>query len=143
MPGRVVAVDLGSRRMGVAVSDGLGLSAQPHATLPRRGGRQDLEAIAEVVRRFDAERVILGLPLTPEGEVGRAARAAQAFAERLRGALAVPVELLDESFTTTEAEAVLIEANLSRARRKQVVDRLAAALILQRYLDRAGGQQAG
>jgi putative holliday junction resolvase len=143
MPGRVVAVDLGSRRMGVAVSDGLGLSAQPHATLPRRGGRQDLEAIAEVVKRFDAERVILGLPLTPEGEVGRAARAAQAFAERLRGALAVPVELLDESFTTTEAEAVLIEANLSRARRKQVVDRLAAALILQRYLDRVGGHQAG
>ena len=140
MPRRVIGIDLGTRRIGVAVTDGLGLTAQPHATLARHGGQRDLDAIAAVVRAFDAERVVLGLPLSPEGEVGRAARSAQAFAERLRTALVdVPVELIDESFSTVEAEEVLLEANLSRARRKEVIDRLAAAVILQRWLTRDGG----
>jgi len=120
--------------MGVAVTDGLGLTAQPHATLERRGGQRDLDAIAAVVKEFDAERVVLGLPLDPEGRAGRAARAAEAFAARLRGALTVPVELIDESFTTVEATDVLLAADLSRARRKQVIDRVAAAIILQRWL---------
>jgi len=140
VPRRVIGIDLGTRRIGVAVTDGLGLTAQPHATLARHGGQRDLDAIGAVVREFDAERVVLGLPLSPEGEVGRAARSAQAFAERLRAALAIPVDLVDESFSTVEAEAVLLQADLSRARRKEVVDRLAAAVILQRWLnrDRAG-----
>jgi putative holliday junction resolvase len=136
---RVIGIDLGTRRIGVAVTDGLGLTAQAHSTLARHGGQRDLDAIAAVVRAFDAERVVLGLPLSPEGEVGRAARSAQAFAERLRAALAVPVELIDESFSTVEAEEVLLLADLSRARRKEVIDRLAAAVILQRWLNRDGG----
>ncbi|MEO7670445.1 MAG: Holliday junction resolvase RuvX [Polyangia bacterium] len=131
---RVVAVDLGTRRMGVAVTDGLGLTAQPHATIERRGGQRDLDAIAAVVKEFDAERVVLGLPLDPEGRAGRAARAAEAFAERLRGALTVPVELIDESFSTVEATDILLAADMSREKRKQVIDRLAAAIILQRWL---------
>ena len=139
MSRRVIGIDLGTRRIGVAVTDGLRLTAQPHATLARHGGQRDLDAIASVVRAFDAERVILGLPLSPEGEVGRAARSAQAFAERLRAALSVPVELIDESFSTVEAEEVLLQADLSRARRKEVIDRLAAAVILQRWLNRDGG----
>ncbi len=120
--------------MGVAVTDGLGLTAQPHATLARHGGRRDLDAIAAVVMQFDAERVVLGLPLDPEGNEGRAARSAQAFAERLRAVLTVPVDLIDESFSTVEAEEVLLAADLSRARRKQVVDRVAAAVILRRWM---------
>jgi putative Holliday junction resolvase len=79
--------------------------------------------------------VVLGHPVTPEGTVGRAAKSAQVFAERLRAALGIPVDLVDESFSTVEAEEVLLRADLSRARRKQVVDRLAAAVILQRWLD--------
>jgi putative holliday junction resolvase len=132
---RVVGIDLGSRRIGVAVSDGLGLTAQPHATIARHGGVRDLQAIAEVVAKAGAGLVVLGLPLDPEGNEGTAARSAPAFADRLRAALPVPVEMIDESFSTVEAEAVLLEADLSRARRKQVVDRLAAAVILQRWLD--------
>ena len=120
--------------MGVAVTDGLGLTAQPHATVPRRGGQRDLDEIAAVVKQFDAERVVLGLPLDPEGHAGRAARSAEAFAERLRAVLTVPVELIDESFTTVEATDVLLAADLSRARRKEVIDRVAAAIILQRWL---------
>ena len=135
MPKRVVAIDLGTRRMGVAVTDGLGLTAQPHATIERHGGQRDLDAVAAVVRQFDAGTIVLGLPLDPEGNVGRAARAAQAFGERLRVFLGIPVVLIDESFTTVEAEEVLIAADLSRARRKQVVDRVAASLILRRWLE--------
>jgi putative Holliday junction resolvase len=143
VPRRVIGIDLGTRRIGVAVTDGLGMTAQPHATLARHGGKRDLEAIGAVVREFDAERVVLGLPLSPEGEVGRAARSAQAFAERLRAALAIPVDLIDESFSTVEAEEVLLRADLSRARRKEVVDRLAAAVILQRWLNRDRGGAPG
>ena len=135
MTRRVIGIDLGTRRIGVAVTDGLGLTAQPHATIARHGGQRDLDAIAAVVRTFDAERVVLGLPLSPEGEVGRAARSAQVFAERLRAALGVPVDLIDESFSTVEAEEVLLAGDVSRSRRKQVIDRLAAAVILQRWLD--------
>jgi putative Holliday junction resolvase len=132
---RVVGIDLGSRRIGVALSDGLGLTAQPLATIARHGGVRDLQAIAEVVAKNAAGLVVLGLPLDPEGNEGAAAKSARAFADRLRAALPVPVEMIDESFSTVEAEEVLLAADLSRARRKQVIDRLAAAVILQRWLD--------
>src|SRR5258708_5720386 len=133
--GRVIGIDLGARRIGVAVTDALGLAALPHATIARRGGRRDLDAIAALVRELDAERVVLGLPLGPEGEVGRPAKSAQTFATRLRAALSVPVELIDESFSTVEAEDVLLAADLSRARRREVIDRVAAAVVLRRWLD--------
>lgn len=140
---RVVGIDLGSRRIGVAVSDGLGLTAQPHATIARHGGARDLAAIAAVVAEHQAGRVVLGLPLDPEGNEGAAAKSARAFADRLRAALTVPVEMIDESFSTVEAEAVLLEADLSRARRRQVVDRVAAAVILQRWLDQQRARTPG
>jgi putative Holliday junction resolvase len=133
--GRVIGIDLGTRRIGVAVTDGLNLTAQPHTTLERHGGQRDLDAIAAVVRHFAAERVVMGLPINPQDPDARAARGAQAFAERLRAALGIPVDLIDESFSTVEATEILLQADLSRARRKQVVDRLAAAVILQRWLD--------
>jgi putative Holliday junction resolvase len=139
----VIAIDLGARRIGVAVTDGLGLSAQPHATIERRGGQRDLDAIAAVVKTQDAARVVLGLPLGPDGERGRAARSAEAFAVRLRAALDVPVDLIDESFSTVEAEEVLLAADVSRARRREVIDKLAAAVILRRWLDaNRGGKPA-
>jgi putative Holliday junction resolvase len=138
---KVIALDLGTRRIGVAVTDALRMSAHPHSTLVRRGGQRDLDAVAALVEQLDAERIVLGLPLSPEGEEGPAAKSAQAFAERLRAHVTVPVEMVDESFTTVEAEEVLLAADVSRARRREVVDRLAAAVILTRWLDahRAGG----
>ncbi len=132
---RVLGIDLGSRRIGVAATDGLGLTAQPRATLARKGGVRDIEAIAAVVRDVGADRIVLGLPLDPEGGEGPAARRARDFAGKLGAALHLPVELVDESFSTVEAEQVLLAADVSRARRKQVVDKLAAAVILQRWLD--------
>jgi putative Holliday junction resolvase len=87
------------------------------------------------VNAAGAGRIVVGLPLDPEGEEGLAAMRARAFAEKLHSALAVPVDLIDESFSTVEAEVPLLAADVSRARRKQVVDKLAAAVILQRWLD--------
>jgi putative holliday junction resolvase len=157
---RVVGIDLGSRRIGVAVSDGLGITAQPHATITRHGGLRDLEAIAAVVREVGATRVVLGLPVNhnpPDPHHGLAGgdvldagepdaiRRARTFGEKLGAHLQLPVELVDESFSTVEAEAVLLAADLSRARRREVIDKLAAAVILQRWLDqqraRPGSQQ--
>jgi putative Holliday junction resolvase len=135
MESRVIGLDLGSRRIGVAVSDGLGLTAQPHGTIDRHGGLRDLEAVAAIVRAVGAGRVVLGLPLDPEGNAGDAARRAREFGIKLGAHLGLPVDLIDESFSTVEATEVLLAADVSRARRKQVVDKLAAAVILQRWLD--------
>ena len=132
---RVIGIDLGSRRIGVALSDGLGLTAQPHATIARHGGKRDIEAIAAQVNAVGAGRIVVGLPLDPEGEEGLAALRARAFADKLRAGLGLPVDLIDESFSTVEAEEVLLAADVSRARRKQVIDKMAAAVILQRWLD--------
>jgi len=117
------------------MTDGLGLTAQPLETIPRRGGQRDLDAIAALVRTHGAERIVMGLPLDPDGERGRAAKSVEAFVARLRGAIAIPVELIDESFSTVEAEEVLLAADLSRARRREVIDKMAAAVILRRWLD--------
>lgn len=138
--GRALAIDLGSRRIGVAISDGLGLTAQPLKTVDRHGGRRDLDALGQLIRQYEVEHLVVGLPLNPdprpgESEEGPAARGARAFAARLEAAFGLPVALVDESFSTLEAESVLLEADVSRARRKQVVDKLAAAVILQRWLD--------
>ncbi len=137
---RVLGIDLGSRRIGVAVSDGLGLFAQPRATIARHGGVRDIDAIAAAVKDAEADRIVLGLPLDCEGQEGPAAGRARVFGDKLRAALHVPVELVDESFSTVEAEAVLLAADVSRARRKQVVDKMAAAVILQRWLDANRGK---
>jgi putative holliday junction resolvase len=133
--GRVLGIDLGSKRIGVAATDGLGLTAQPRMTIARHGGVRDLDAIAAAAKEADAERIVLGLPLDPEGNEGPAALRARAFADKLRAHVHLPVELIDESFSTVEAEEVLLAADMSRAKRKQVVDKLAAAVILQRWLD--------
>ena len=134
--GRVLALDLGEARIGLALSDPLGLTAQPLETLQRVGPRRDLQRIAERVREHGAATVVVGLPRLLSGEEGAAARAARAFAEavgrRLEG---VAVELWDERLTTTLAERTMISGGVRRARRRERVDRLAAVLILQSYLD--------
>ena len=96
---------------------------------------RDIDAIAAAIKDADADRIVLGLPLDCEGQEGPAAQRARVFGDKLRAALHLPVELIDESFSTVEAEQVLLEADMSRARRKQVVDKMAAAVILQRWLD--------
>ena len=132
---RALGLDLGTVRIGVAVSDELGLAANPRTVLARKGGRADIEAVAKLCEVEQAEVVVVGLPLTPEGTVGPAAKRALAFAEALRRRLTIPIETWDERFSTAAVERVLLEGEVSRAKRKQVIDKQAAAFLLQGWLD--------
>lgn len=132
---RVLGLDVGSKTIGVAVSDELGLFAHPRATLARVGTRGDVVAVGDWVEREGAERIVVGLPLTLEGEIGPRAKRVLVFVEALRARLPVPVETWDERFSTAAVERTLIEADLSRKKRKEVIDRGAAAFILQGWLD--------
>jgi putative Holliday junction resolvase len=134
--GRVLAVDLGLVRIGLALSDPLRITAQPIGHVPRAGGRRDAIGIATLARERDASRIVVGHPLLLSGERGARARDAETFAEELRlAAPGVPVDLWDERFTTAEVERAMIADGVSRRRRRQVADSLAAVLILQGYLD--------
>jgi putative Holliday junction resolvase len=132
---RVLGLDVGSKTIGVAVSDEIGLLAHPRRTLARAGTRADAETVAAIVSEEGAVRVIVGLPLSLAGEVGHRARRVLVLVEALRARLAVPVDTWDERFSTAAAERNLLEHDLSRARRKEVIDQEAAAFILQGWLD--------
>ncbi len=132
---RILAVDYGSRRIGLAVSDPLGITAQPLRAIERKGDRADLEAIGRVLREVDAGEVLLGLPISLDGTEGPAARKAREFGEKIRATLTVPVTPWDERMTTVQAERTLIEAGVRRARRREVRDSLSAVFLLQNALD--------
>lgn len=136
---RALGVDLGTKRIGLATSDLSGTIATPHSTLVRSTSRRlDHTSIARVVRDEEVEIVVVGLPLTMSGELGPAAKAARREAEVLGTVLDVPVIMFDERMTTVAADRALKEANISASRRRQYVDRVAAAVMLQAWLDRGG-----
>lgn len=140
--GRLVAFDLGRVRVGVAVSDPSQVVASPSDTLDvadlDRGEAMDVDALAarlaDVARDLAAAGIVVGAPLALDGHEGEAAREARAVADALRTALSLPVRLVDERFTTVEAERALLEADVSRAGRRKVVDRVAAGVLLQGVL---------
>jgi putative Holliday junction resolvase len=137
---RALALDVGSTAIGVAMTDEARIAAHPLTVLPRAGNSGDAAAIVALVRKHGVTDVVVGMPFELSGKAGRRARRVQVFIEVLRAALralpeAIHVHEQDERFTTAQAERVLIEADLSRARRRQVIDQQAAALILQAWLD--------
>jgi putative Holliday junction resolvase len=132
---RILALDHGTKRIGVALSDELGWTAQPLETYERRTLDRDIAHIQELVRVHDVGQVLLGLPLRLSGEEGPAVQAVRQFIAKLEASLAVPVITWDERMTTKAAEELLIAADLSRKKRKGVVDRVAAAILLQSYLE--------
>ena len=136
MTGRVLGVDPGSARIGLALSDPLGVTAQPIETLECVGSRRDLNTISERVREHDVKTVVIGLPLTLRGEEGEAARASREMAVGLERRLpGVRIELWDERLTTVQAERTMVAGKQRRAKRRQRIDSLAATLILQSWLD--------
>jgi len=136
VPFRVLGIDFGDARIGLAASDPSGSIALPLDTLERVGPRQDVERIARRVRELEARVVVVGLPKLLSGAEGRQAALTREFADRLARRLGdVPVELWDERLTTAEAERTMISGGVGRRRRKTRVDPIAAALILQGYLD--------
>ena len=131
---RILALDPGSKRIGVALSDEMGWIAQPLETFERRSVEKDVAHIQQLVRQHDVCRVVMGLPLQLDGRMGAQAEGVQRLIETLQRTLSVPVIAWDERLTTKSAEQMLIEADVSRKKRKGTVDRVAAALLLQSYL---------
>jgi putative Holliday junction resolvase len=132
--GRILAIDYGSRRMGLAVSDPLGITAQGLETLERRNKRRDFAYLEKVLRKYEVQEIVLGYPLHMSGEAGAQSEKVAAFAEELRQKFNLPVYLWDERLTSAEANRVLREAEVSIQKRARAVDRMAAVLILQSFL---------
>src|SRR5580658_2253798 len=139
---RFMGLDVGDRRIGVAVSDSLGLTAQPVLTLVRTNRRQDLKSLKRLIRKYGCSGIIVGNPLYMSGDQSPQAAKAQAFAQTLRDETELPVHLWDERLTTTEAHRHLHASGRPGSEHRAVVDQVAAVLILQSYLEARRTNQA-
>lgn len=135
LSGRVLGLDVGSRRIGVAVSDPLGITAQGLETLQRRNKRHDFEHLERVIREYGVQEIVVGLPLRMSGAEGTQSEKMRIFAEELRKRFGLPVHLWDERLTSAEANRFLRETELSIEKRGKAVDRMAAVLILQGWME--------
>ena len=134
---RILGLDLGEKRIGVAVSDALNMTAQSVGTIERKGIRNDLREVRRLAQEHNAGMVIVGLPLNMDGTEGRSARLAIDFANEVKKEVRIEVEMIDERLTTAQGERIFLEADVSRKKRRKKIDKIAAQLILQGYLDRA------
>jgi putative Holliday junction resolvase len=132
---KVLGLDIGEKRIGIAISDELGYTAQGMRVLNRSDLEDDLKVIKELRAAERATEVVVGFPKNMDGSLGEAAEKVLFFVKKIEESISVPVILWDERWTTAEATRLLVEADLSRAKRRKVVDKLAAVLILQGYLD--------
>lgn len=132
---RILALDVGEKRIGLAVSDPLGITAQGLEVLIRKDPQTDLARLLEVAREWHVQEIVVGVPRHMDGREGKQAPAIMALAQALGDALGARVTPWDERLTTVEAERVLLQADMSRRRRRRVVDQVAAVLILQSYLE--------
>jgi putative Holliday junction resolvase len=132
---RLMGLDVGDKRIGIALSDESLIIASPRETLERKGTGKDVARLVELARQEDVQEIVVGMPLSMNGSMGPQAEKVARFVESLRAASELPVVTWDERFSTKGAERALLLADVSRAKRKTVVDQLAAALILQSYLD--------
>lgn len=134
---RIMGLDVGSKTVGIALSDELGWTAQGLKTLKIDEEKQEFgfNELSEIIKEYQVERVVVGLPKNMNGSIGFRGEASQHFAKSINERFSIPVVLWDERLTTMAAERVLLEADVSRKKRKKVIDKMAAVLILQGYLD--------
>ncbi len=135
---RILGLDYGEKTIGVAVSDLMGWTAQGVETIRR--SKSELDRLKELISQYSVEEIVVGLPKNMDGSLGPRARLTLKFVELLKKTIGLPVSTWDERLTTMAAQKTLIEADVSRAKRKQVIDKMAAVLILQGYLDRKGAK---
>ncbi len=140
--GRTIGLDVGDVRIGVAMSDPLGMMALPHSVIQAESPQADAEAIRKLAQENEAVKIVAGLPLNQNGEPGPQANKVLAFLEVLRQAVDIEVVTQDERFSTAAAQRTLISANVKRKGRKKVIDKVAAQHILQVYLDREANKRA-
>jgi len=132
-----MGLDVGTHTIGIAISDELGITAQGLKTLRRKSMEDDLKEIAAIIHQFEIDKIVVGLPKNMNGTLGKQAEFVLQWVEDLIDKIHVPVETWDERLSTVGASKVLLEADLSRRKRKKVIDKLAAVLILQGYLDQS------
>jgi putative Holliday junction resolvase len=132
---RILGLDVGARRIGVAISDPLGLTAQGLATLQRRNRRFDLSEIRKLIEEYGVREIVVGNPLRMSGQSGTQSEKMAAFSTLVRETFSIPVHLWDERLSTAEAHRLLDETEIRDSRRKAVIDKMAAVLILQSFLD--------
>ena len=132
---RSAGLDIGDKRIGIAVSDGLGMTAQPVGVVQRVSVKRDIEAVRSLLAPFELERLVAGLPLQMDGREGQQSTRTRAFADALGKAMGLEVVYQDERMTSVQSERILIESGVRRDKRRTVIDKLAATLILQAYLD--------
>ena len=132
---RVMGLDYGDKTIGVAISDELGLTAQALEVIKRTTIEKDMERLREIIAEYKVSEIVVGLPKNMDASIGPRGEKSVMFAGRLREAFGLPVHLWDERLTTASAERALLEADVSRKKRKQVIDKLAASLILQSFMD--------
>jgi putative Holliday junction resolvase len=135
---RILGLDVGEKRIGVAMSDELGMIAHPLTVITRDGLEKDLIKIKEIVKEYSPVQIVVGMPLNMNGTIGESGRKMLSFTDFLKKELPVSIETWDERLTTVSSEKVLLEADLSRKKRKKVIDKVAAAILLQCYLDCIG-----
>src|SRR5947207_13079684 len=136
---RILAIDHGSRRMGIAVSDELKTLAQPVEFIPAEPFAAFLRRLKELIREKEVDLILVGMPRNMDGSYGPAALKVQDFVAALKNAITVPIKLWDERLTSAQANRFLIEGNVRREKRKEKVDKMAAAILLQSYLDNLAG----
>jgi putative Holliday junction resolvase len=132
---RILGIDYGQKRIGVAISDEMGIVATPLGNVEENGVNAAVAAIAKMVSERAVGKIVVGLPRNMDGSLGAKAQETQAFVEKLKARVKIPIQTWDERLTTKAAERVLIKANVSRKKRREVVDKMAAQMILQSYLD--------
>lgn len=133
---RMMGLDIGEKTIGVAISDELGLIAQALKTIIRRGNEEDFLEIRNLITHHQIERIVVGLPRNMNGTLGKQAELVLSWIKELKERVSIPVVVWDERLSTVEATKTLLQADLSRGKRKKVINQLAASLILQGYLDR-------
>ena len=138
---RILGLDYGEKRLGLAISDEMGITAQGLPTLTRKGLEKDLAALEKVIRQFGVDRMVIGYPLRLNGTEGIQCEKVNRFAGVLEKRFSIPILKWDETLTTSQAEEILTEVRVSRKKRKAVVDKLAAMIILQDYLDHSKGKR--
>jgi putative Holliday junction resolvase len=137
---RIMGLDVGSHTIGIAISDELGMTAQGLKTIKRSSTESDFAEIKSIIIKFGIERIVVGLPKNMDGTLGKGAEAVFRWIEALTKRIDLPVVTWDERLSTVEATKILLEADLSRRKRKAVIDKVAAVIILQGYLDHSGKQ---
>ena len=143
MKERIMGLDYGSKTIGVAISDALGLTAQPLETIERSGEnklRRSLASIAEIVREKDIKKIVVGLPINMDGRSGERAALTLEFVEKLKLRVDIPIVMQDERLTTVEADEILDESGVKKQDRKQFIDQIAAGIILKEYMEKENGK---